>query len=193
MKRFFVTAFLLSMSAFSMPVYASPTLKRSLPEFCELYAHRMEALSDFEPDSSYFIYDLKGEDLFVDLSAGSVMVNRENLNVNEATVVIHDFNATEEDNIKNVTKFMAAASALEWSALEERMDFLTDPIEKGKNLYYDDFAPALLQAMKDDSFFDGKEMLIYARNYDYYVQYEQYDAGDNERAEVWCIMRARTE
>ena len=193
MKRFFVTAFLLSMSAFSMPVYASPTLKRSLPEFCELYAHRMEALSDFEPDSSYFIYDLKGEDLLVTLSAGNVMVNRENLNVNEATVVIHDFNATEEDNIKNVTKFMAAASALEWSALEERIDIISDPVTKGKNLYYEDFAPALLKAMKDDSFYDGKEVLIYARNYDYYAGYTEYGTGDDERAEVWCMMRARTE
>lgn len=192
MKKHIVIA-LLSMMISVVPVSASSTMKRSLPEFCELYAYRMEALSDFEPSSSYFIYDLSNEAKLVSLSSGNVIVDPESLDINEATVVIHDFNAADDENIKNVTNFMAAASALEWSALEGRVNILVDPVEEGKNLYYNDLAPALLEIMKDDSFYDGNEVLIYSGNYDYYVQYEKYGEGDNTRIEVWCNMRARKE
>lgn len=188
-----IAAALLSMMIFVVPVSASSTKKRSLPEFCELYAHRMEELSDFEPSSSYFVYDLNDETKFVSLSSGSAMVDPVSLDVNEVTAIVHDFNATDDENIKNVTKFMAAASALEWNMLEERANILMDPIEEGKNLYYNDFAPALLEIMKDDSFYDGNEVLIYSGNYDYYVQYEKYGEGDNTHIEVWCNMRARKE
>lgn len=193
MKRCFMAAFLLSMSVFITPVAASSTTKRSLPEFCELYAHRMEALSDFEPSSSYFIYNLNDETKFISLSAGSLMVDQGDLSVNEASIIIHDFNASDEENVKNVTNFMATASALEWGAMEERLNTLVNPVTESKDLYYNDFAPAFLDVMKDNSFFDGSERLIYSRNYDYYVQYQKYGKDDNERVEVWCIIRAREE
>ena len=188
-----IAAALLLMMIFVVPVSASSTKKRSLPEFCELYAHRMDELSDFEPSSSYFVYDLNDETKFVSLSSGSAMVDPVSLDVNEVTAIVHDFNAADDENIKNVTNFMAAASALEWSALEGRVNILADPVVEGKNLYYNDLAPALLEIMKDDSFYDGNEVLIYSGNYDYYVQYEKYGEGDNTHIEVWCNMRARKE
>ena len=192
MKRQIVTV-LLSMMVFAVPVAADPTKKCSLPEFCELYTHRADEISEFEPTSSYYIQDLDTGLMFVTLSAGSAIIDSSSLDINEVYVKIHSSDADDEENTRNVLNFIAAASSLEYGALEERFS-IRSPALAWKDIYFDEFSPAMMEAMKEEAFANGDEVLIFSRNYDFYIQYQIFedDAG-NSHEYVWCNMKARDE
>lgn len=175
-------------------VFASATERRDLTEFCELYAERItKSQSDYNIPVYSNVLPLPVEDrLFVSVTAGSLEVCKDNLQIIGASFTLYDNNVDDEKNDENRMSFIAAFSALEYSYEDDLLlTTKSKTIGGHKNsmveatyLYNNELLPRINDGIKEIS--AGKEnVLVYIGNYRYYLEYQQDASGGTIIDQYW--------
>ena len=207
-KRVAMTVLSILVSAFSVsvPVFAVPTERQTLAEFCELYGYRA-AQYDYTEDVDY---DIKPADtvtipfeindlISVSTTAANVHIYPDDFTISDAVMTFHDSSSSDEINDRNIAMCITGLSALEFNAVDDNIFSLNSRINGGSasaldeafRILNEELIPSLngdvIRRAKDNK----EEVLLYSGNYDYYFTYYVPDSANGDMELYFLIARER--
>ena len=184
---------------FSVNSFADPTTERNLMDFCESYMKRLVSVIK-DNDIDYDLYTFGGdilsdfaEEYLVQVTAGDLIVKKENLCISEGSFTLSISSASEEKNAEYAMSFIAAFSALEHESMADSHRSLEDRLvgetqscyEESRSIFLEVISPALTPDVFE-RVRNGEEVLLYSGNYDYYLVLYAIDR-DDRKYDMYCI------
>ena len=207
-KRVVMTILSILVSTFSapVPVFATPTERQTLAEFCELYGYRA-ARYEYIEDVDYDIkpvdtitvpFEINGL-ISVSTTAANVHIYPDDFTISDAVMTFHDSSSSDETNDRNIAMCTTGLSALEFNAVDDNIFSLNSRVNGGSasaldeafRILNEELIPSLngdvIRRVKDNK----EEVLLYSGNYDYYFTCYMPDSANGDVELYFLIARER--
>lgn len=174
---------------------ASATDVRGAFEFCELFGQRYFSLVtsenldyDLSVNPGYALPIESDDKIIVTITPGMMEINKLDYSVHSLEMKFLDMNATDEKNEQNITMCIVALSALEYDSYADDLfaikakafDCSASAIEEALSIWNDWMSVHLTDQIMQYMVDSGERVLIYAGNYDYYMNYISVEVDEKQ-------------